>query len=99
METTPNLEFNKKREFTPTEDAIARFFAENEIDKLNFSTPEEAKAHVDMINGKYGNISFVAEDRGGFSIKFRRSHLGDGFEEYKPEENGDNGNVDLEKAA
>ena len=94
METTPNLEFNKKREFTPTEDAIARFFAENEIDKLNFSTPEEAKARVDMINAKYGEISFVAEDRGGFAVKFKTSHLGEGFAENKSEQNSD-----LEKAA
>ncbi len=77
---TPNFE---KREFTPTEDAIQKFFAETEIDKLTFNTQEEAEAHVNKINREYGDISFVAEDRGGFAVKFKAEHLGEGFK--KPE--------------
>lgn len=89
----------QKREFTPTEEAITKFFIEKDVKNLNYKTPEEAKAYVDEINAEYGDISFVAEDRGGFSVKFRASHLGEGFEEYKPEANDDNGTSDLEKAA
>lgn len=92
---TPNL---KPKNEQMTEDqrleAITKFFIENEIDKLTFNTPEEAKAHVDMINSKYGNIAFVAEDRGGFAVKFEASHLGEGFLNDK-----DLGGSDLEKAA
>lgn len=89
----------QKREFTPTEDAVARFFTEKDIKSLNYSTAEKAKAYVDEINAEYGDISFVAEDRGGFAVKFKALGLGEGFEEYKPKENGDNGTSDLEKAA
>jgi hypothetical protein len=89
----------QKKQFRYREDAITAFFAENEIDKLNFITPEEAKLHVDLINKEYGNIAFVAEDRGGFAVKFKTSHLGEGFEEYKPEEKMSEQNSGIEKAA
>lgn len=97
---TPNLNpKNEQMTEWQIKEAITKFFSENEIDKLTFDTQAEAKAHVDMINAKYGDIAFVAEDRGGFAVKFKASHIGAGFEEYKPEENGDEDNFDLEKAA
>jgi hypothetical protein len=94
MESIPNNNQSEKRVFASKQDAIVAFFAENEIDKLTFDTPTEAQAHVDMINNKYGDIAFVAEDRGGFAVKFREHHLGDGLSEYKGE-----GESDIEKAA
>lgn len=74
---TPNFE---KRQFTSTEEAVQKFFMENEIDKLSFDTEEEAQNHVNFINKKYGDIAFVVEDRGLFSVKFKVDHLGKGFE-------------------
>ncbi|MDQ5883277.1 MAG: hypothetical protein QG654_190 [Patescibacteria group bacterium] len=99
MESKPTSNLNEKREFTSKEEAIQKFFIENEIDKLTFSTQKEAESKVEEINSEYGDISFVAEDRGGFAIKFRDSHLGEGFEEYKSEEKGGEQNSDIEKAA
>jgi len=101
MESMQKPDLSKKREFTSTQDAIVAFFAENDVDKLNFDTPEEAKLHVDLINKKYGDIAFVAKDRKGFSVKFKDLHLGEGFDEYKldDKERYGNGNSDLEKAA
>ncbi len=89
---TPNFE---KRVLNEKEEAVLRFFEETEIDKLSFDTEEEAKDRVDMINAKYGEIAFVAEDRGKFSVKFNVSHLGEGFKKY------DSGNIEdgLEEAA
>ncbi len=95
MENTPNLQFNEKREFTSKEDAIQKFFLENEIDKLTFDTREEAQSHVDKINREYGDISFVAEDRGGFAVKFENSHLGEGFKKAESTES----DMGLDKAA
>ncbi|MDQ5901605.1 MAG: hypothetical protein QG580_320 [Patescibacteria group bacterium] len=91
---TPNFKI-KNEQMTDEQrlEAITKFFTENDIDKLTFDTEAEAKAHVDMINSKYGSISFVAEDRGGFAVKFEASHLGEGF----PNNNADGS--DLEKAA
>lgn len=85
---TPNLKpKNEQMTEGQIKEAITKFFSENEIDKLTFDTQAEAKAHVDMINAKYGDIAFVAEDRGGFAVKFKAVWLGEGFEEYKPEKN------------
>ena len=89
----------QKRQFTPTEDAITRFFIEKDLKSLNYRTPEEAQAYVDEINTEYGDIAFVSEDRGGFAVKFKAEHLNHESKEYKPEEKGNNGNIDLEKAA
>ncbi len=80
------------RTLNETEASIKRFFLERGDDKLNFDTPEEAKFKSEEINAEYGDISFVAEDRGAFAVKFKNSHLGGGFEEYKPE-NGENSNL------
>ncbi|MEZ4210925.1 MAG: hypothetical protein R3B39_01345 [Candidatus Paceibacterota bacterium] len=95
MENNPELKFNAKRELTEKEEAVMRFFEETEIEKLSFDTEEEAKDRVDMINAKYGNIAFVAEDRGKFSVKFNVSHLGEGFKKYDSENREDG----LEEAA
>lgn len=96
MENTPDLQFNNKREFNSKEDAIQKFFAENEIDKLTFDTQEEAQADVDKINREYGDIAFVAEDRGGFAVKFEHPHLGEGF---KNSEDDTSNFSNLDKAA
>ncbi len=99
MEKSPTSNFEKEREFKSKEEAVTAFFIENDVNKLSFDTPEEAKLHVELINKKYGDIAFIAEDRSSFVIKFKVSHLGEGFEEYSPE-NGKNGREsDLEKAA
>ncbi len=84
---------NAKKEVT--RDQILKFFIENDIDKLNFDTLEEAEAHVNLINNQYGDIAFVAEDMGGFAVKFKVEHLGEGFEGYK---SGDE-DSELNKAA
>jgi hypothetical protein len=94
MELTPNLKPKQEMTDEQRKEALAKFFSETEIDQLTFSTQEEAKAHVDMVNAKYGDISFVEEDRGGFTVKFRGSHLGEGFLDERQLNN-----EDLNKAA
>lgn len=80
------------------QDQVRKYFEEHDIDtfKTDFDTYEEAQAKSEEINSGYGAISFVAEDRGKFSVKFRLHHLGQGFEEYKPAEQDDS---DMAKAA
>lgn len=89
---TPNFE---KRVLNEKEEAVMRFFEETEIEKLSFDTEEEAELKVNEINAKYGDIAFVAEDRGKFSVKFNVSHLGEGFKKYDSENKEDG----LEEAA
>ncbi|MEZ4103465.1 MAG: hypothetical protein R3B55_02850 [Candidatus Paceibacterota bacterium] len=86
MERNPNMRFDEKREFSSTEESILKFFIEKGDETINFDTLEEAKSKVDEINAKYGDISFVAEDRGKFSVKFNEAHLGAGFKKEKIEE-------------
>ncbi|MEZ4114384.1 MAG: hypothetical protein R3B65_03010 [Candidatus Paceibacterota bacterium] len=76
MERNPNMRFDEKREFSSTEESI---FIEKGDETINFDTLEEAKSNVDEINAKYGDISFVAEDRGKFSVKFNEAHSGSWF--------------------
>lgn len=85
-----------KREFNPQEEAIQKYFVEKGGEKLSFNTPEEAKSKVEEINAEYGDIAFVAEDRGAFAVKLKGSHLGEGFKEYNPEDKKDSS---LEEAA
>jgi hypothetical protein len=87
------------RTLNETEASIKRFFSERGDDKLNFDTAEEAKSKADEINAEYGDISFVAEDRGAFAVKFKNSHLGGAFEEYKDGEGEKSGNSSLKEAA
>ena len=81
------------------QDAILRFFEETEIDKLHFDTRGEAEAHVNMVNEKYGDIAFVAEDRGKFSVRFKAQQIGEGFPEYNPSSVAENIDETLRPAA
>lgn len=81
----------EKPKVESTEERVIRYHSEQDPENLLFKTAEEAKLKVDEINGKYGDISFVAQDRGEFAVKFRMLHMGEGFQEYKPGQEKSNG--------
>lgn len=80
-----NMNMNEQPQNFNVESAIQKYLKENDVNNLVFSTPAEASEEVKKINEKYGNISFVSEDRGGYAVKFRAEHVGEGFHEYKGE--------------
>lgn len=74
----PNEKEKKILEFAATEDFEQNFL---------FATIEEALAKSKEINERYGDISFVVEDRGQFAVKFDMEVFGKDFpNKFKPEE-------------
>lgn len=66
----PNEKERKILEFAVTEDFEQNFL---------FATMDEALAKSKEINDKYGDISFVVEDRGQFAVKFDMELFGKDF--------------------